>query len=84
MIHIVLPVIASTLSMIIGFIIGRCFADLESTFLVQELRATESENEKLGEALASATDTIENMQADLEDLAARYCKEAGDVAQEAN
>jgi hypothetical protein len=60
--------------MVIGFIVGRCFRDLEAMGLLQDLNFSERENERLGEALASALDTIGEMQTDIETLAGKYAE----------
>ena len=70
----ILPLISCSFCMVIGFIVGRCFRDLEAMGLLQDLNFSERENERLGEALASALDTIGEMQTDIETLAGKYAE----------
>jgi hypothetical protein len=79
MIAIIMGFVTSSLCMIIGFIIGRCFRDFESMGLVQEYNAAASENDALRESLADARSRMNAMQSDIDALAARY-QERKDVA----
>lgn len=67
--------IACSIACTIGFIVGRCFRDLEGLATSQDLRSMEIENDSLRYV-------IETMQADLEAILEKSREEYYDVNEE--